>query len=203
MPAKFLALGDSYTIGEGVSDDASWPAQLATRLRAGGVDLGEPKIVAMTGWTTDGLSGAMDAARFAPPYALVTLSIGVNNQYRGRPLDEYRIQFRALLQRAVALADDDASRVVVVSIPDWGVTPFARAEARDAERIAHGIDAFNGAACAEAGGAGGYWVDVTAISRAPDVCALLAADGLHPSAQQYARWVDAILPVARRVLGDG
>jgi lysophospholipase L1-like esterase len=200
MPAKFLALGDSYTIGEGVPRGANWPAQLAVRLQGEGIDLREPHIIATTGWTTGELSSAMDAAVLAPPYALVTLSIGVNDQYRGLPLDGYRVQFRMLLQRAVALSGGVPSRVVVVSIPEWGVTPFARAERRDAERIAHGIDAFNDAARAEADRAGAHWVDVTAISREPGARAQLVADGLHPSREQYARWVEAITPAACSIL---
>jgi len=142
----------------------------------------------------------MDAASFAPPYDLVTLLIGVNNQYRGRPLDEYHAQFHALLQRAIKLAGGNAGHVIVVSIPDWGVTPFAAREGRDASVAAREIDAFNAAACTEAGSVGAHWVDVTTISRAPGARAELADDGLHPSAAQYARWTEAILPVARGVL---
>ena len=197
--ATFLALGDSYTIGEGVAADARWPMQLAARLRAQGVAIADPEIVARTGWTTDELSAAMDAHTFRPPYALVTLSIGVNNQYRGRALDEYREQFHALLHRAIELAGDDASHVIVVSIPDWGVTPYARGEGRDARTIAAQIDAFNVAAHEETDRAGARYVDVTAISRDPHVRNLLATDGLHPAAAQYTRWVDAIEPVARAV----
>jgi lysophospholipase L1-like esterase len=199
----FLALGDSYTIGEGVPGDRTWPALLAARLRSEDIEVGEPRIVATTGWTTDELRAAMDAAALTPPHALVTLSIGVNNQYRGRPVDEYRGQFGALLGRAVALAGGAPTRVVVVSIPDWGGTPFAAREGRDAASIARDIDAFNAAAHAEADDAGAHWVDVTMVSRAPAARSELAADGLHPSSAQYARWVELILPVARRVLrGD-
>lgn len=200
MAAPFLALGDSYTIGEGVADDGRWPVLLAARLRDKGILLDAPRIIATTGWTTDELSAAMDAAVFEPPYALVTLLIGVNNQYRGRPLDEYRAEFRVLLLRAITLAGGDASRVVVVSIPDWGVTPFAAREGRDTAAIATQIKAFNAAARAEANTHGAHWVDVTAISRSPDARAELVGDGLHPSAAQYARWVEAILPAAREAL---
>lgn len=200
MHSTFLALGDSYTIGEGVAGDRNWPAQLLARLRLDGAKLDGPRIVATTGWTTDELASAMDAAALDPPYALATLSIGVNNQYRGRALDEYRTQFRALLRRAVALAGADPVRVVVVSIPDWGVTPFATHQRCDSVRIAREIDAFNAAARAETDDAGVHWVDVTAISRAPELRDELVDDGLHPSAAQYARWVEAILPVARVAL---
>jgi lysophospholipase L1-like esterase len=196
----FLALGDSYTIGEGVPGDRNWPSLLVARLHSQGIEFGEPRIVATTGWTTDELRAAMEAATLTPPYALVTLSIGVNNQYRGRPVEEYRAQFRALLDRAVALAGGAPSRVVVVSIPDWGVTPFATREGRDAASIARATAAFHAAARAETDDARAHWVDVTTVSRAPGARSELAADGLHPSAAQYARWVDAILPVARRVL---
>ena len=101
--APYLALGDSYTIGEGVAAPERWPNQLADMLRKNGVDVGEPEIVAKTGWTTDELSAAMDAHTFSPPYRLVTLLIGVNNQYRGRDLDNYRVEFRKLLERAHVL----------------------------------------------------------------------------------------------------
>lgn len=197
---SFLALGDSYTIGEGVADVERWPVQLAARLREEGRDIGDPRIIAMTGWTTDELSAAMDAATLDPPYALVSLLIGVNNQYRGRPLDEYRAQFRTLLQRALVLAGGVATQVIVVSIPDWGITPFARRKGRDPAGIARGIDAFNAAARAEAESAGAHWVDVTTISRAPGTRDQLVVDGLHPSAAQYARWVETILPAAREAL---
>lgn len=200
---SFLALGDSYTIGEGVAPGERWPVQLAARLRGEGIDIADPQIVATTGWTTDELSLAVATAEFTPPYALVTLLIGVNNQYRGRSVDEYRLQFRALLQRATELAGAHATRVIVVSIPDWGGTPFAARDGRDAARIAGEIDAFNAAASAEAAKAGAAWVDVTTISRQPEAPDELVGDGLHPSGTQYARWVDALLPVARMILaGD-
>lgn len=201
MAQSFLALGDSYTVGEGVPSAMCWPMQLVLRLRNEGIDIDAPRIVARTGWTTDELSAAMDLQRFDPPYALVTLLIGVNNQYRGRPLDEYRTQFRTLLQRAIALAGGRASRVVVVSIPDWGVTPFARDEQRDAAEVADQIDAFNAAACAQLETTGVRWLDVTAISRVARRRSELAADGLHPSGAQYARWVEAMLPTMRTALG--
>ncbi len=200
MANAFLALGDSYTIGEGVPPAQRWPARLATRLRAQGHPVDGPRIIATTGWTTDELAAALDAASLDPPYALVSLAIGVNNQYRGRPLDEYGAQFRALLQRALALAGDRPRGVVVASIPDWGWTPLARREGRDSARVAREIDAFNATARAECEAVGTHWIDVTGISRAPELRGELAADGLHPSAAQYARWVEAILPAARAAL---
>ncbi len=194
---RFLALGDSYTIGEGVVAAARWPNVLASRLRAAGLEIDNPEIVAVTGWTSDELAAGMDAAALAPPYALVTLLIGVNDQYRGRDVATYRVQVSALVERAVALAGDAPDRVVVVSIPDWGVTRFAREHGRDARQVAAAIDAFNAAARAEADRAGTRWVDITDITRrCGDAADMLAADGLHPSADQYALWVPRILAAA-------
>ena len=187
--ARYLALGDSYTIGESVPADERFPMQLAKTL-----GIGEPQIIAKTGWTTDELNAAIDAANPQGPFDLVTLLIGVNNQYRGRSADEYRTQFEALLRRAIGFAGGDAKRVVVVSIPDWGVTPFA--EGRDRAKIAREIDQFNGIGREEAQRAGAKWVDITPISRRNDP-ALVAGDGLHPSGKQYAEWVTLIAPAAR------
>lgn len=199
--ATFLALGDSYTIGEGVDADAGWPAQLARRLRALGVEVASPRIVATTGWTTDELSAAMDAATLPPRSDLVSLLIGVNNQYRGRALDDYREEFARLLARAQGLAARGAQATFVLSIPDWGVTRFAREQGRDPHAIARDIDAYNAAARAVCTGAGIPFVDVTEASReAGDAEAMLVADGLHPSAAQYALWTEAALPVARHIL---
>jgi lysophospholipase L1-like esterase len=197
-PPRHLALGDSYTIGEAVAAAERWPAVLAQRLRQAGVDVGEPQIVAVTGWTTDELAQGMDAAALLPAHDLVTLQIGVNNQYRGRGLDEYAVQFGALLERAIALAGGRAGRVLVVSIPDWGVTRFAREQRRDPARIAGELDDFNACARDLAASRGVRFVDITPISRRHP--GMVAADGLHPSAEQYALWVEAILPIAREAL---
>jgi lysophospholipase L1-like esterase len=190
--ARYLALGDSYTIGESVAVEERFPVQLARAL-----NLPEPEIVARTGWTTDELDAAIDTADPQGPFDLVTLLIGVNNQYRGRPVDEYRVQFAALLRRAIAFAGGDATKVVVVSIPDWGVTPFA--EGRDRAKIAQEIDAFNAINREEAVRAGSRWVDITPVSRGNDP-ALVAGDTLHPSGAQYREWVRLIVPEAREAL---
>ncbi len=197
---RFLALGDSYTIGEGVPERERWPVQLVSRLRADGIRIADPQIIARTGWTTDELAAAMDAAQFQPPHALVTLLIGVNNQYRGKPLDEYREQFRSLLQRTIELAGSDPRRALVISIPDWGVTPFAQDSGRDPRQIAGQIDAFNAAAREEASAQRAHFVDVTGLSRDPRCRHLLVADGLHPSGAQYAHWIAVIAPVAAEIL---
>ena len=112
--AGFLALGDSYTIGEAVPESERWPVQLAELMRTRGVAIGDPTIIAKTGWTTDELAAQLDVVRLRVPFSLVSLLIGVNNQYRGRDAEEYRVQFRNLLQRAIGFAGGDAGRVVVV-----------------------------------------------------------------------------------------
>jgi lysophospholipase L1-like esterase len=201
---RFLALGDSYTIGEGVAAQDRWPMQLARRLHDAGIGVDDPEIIATTGWTTDELSAAIDAAAPKPPYALVTLQIGVNNQYRGRSLANYREEFGALLARAIACAGERADRVVVVSIPDWGITGFARANGRDGRRVAIEIDAFNATAREIARQRDVAFVDVTALSRAAGNAGdMLVDDRLHPSAVQYAAWTEAIIVAARQALAAG
>ncbi|MBN8480163.1 MAG: SGNH/GDSL hydrolase family protein [Xanthomonadales bacterium] len=199
MAAAFLALGDSYTIGEGVARSDAWPAQLAARLRASGFDPGEPEIIATTGWTTGELAEAIATRDPASGRQLVTLLIGVNNQYRGLPLDDYRREFADLLESAIGFAGNRVRRVLVVSIPDWGVTRFAAQKGVDADQVAAAIDAFNAAACALTLARGARWHNVTAISRgiARD---LLAADGLHPSTAQYTLWAASLLPEVVKAL---
>jgi lysophospholipase L1-like esterase len=197
---RFLALGDSYTIGEGVPEAERWPVRLAALLRERGVPVGEPEIIARTGWTTDELSAAIDEADPRGPYALVTLLIGVNNQYRGRDAEEYRADFAALLRRAVGFAGGDASHVIVLSIPDWSVTPFA--EGRDRARVAAEIDVYNAINREEAARAGARYVDVTPQTRATGAePAYLVSDALHPSGRAYAEWAQLALPAAVEVLG--
>jgi lysophospholipase L1-like esterase len=196
---RFLALGDSYTIGESVSDGERWPVQLVAQLRTRGIAMADPVIIARTGWTSGELLAALEGENPSGPYQLVSLLVGVNNQYRGGGLEEYRSELRLLLQRAVALAGGKARRVMVLSIPDWGVTPFA--EGRDRSRISAEIDAFNSVNREEAGRFGVNYVDVTDVSRrARQVPAYLAADGLHPSGEMYAAWVTLALPSALEAL---
>ena len=200
---RFLALGDSYTIGEGVGEGERWPNQLTSALQHDDVKIDAPEILARTGWTTDELSDAMDRHTFHLPYALVTLLIGVNNQYRGRDLQNYRDQFRALLHRAIDLAGKRPNRVIVVSIPDWGVTRFGRESRRDVAKIGTEIDAYNAANAEIATMLHVHYVDVTAASRdGGNGADMLVGDGLHPSAQMYRRWVDAIEPIAKRALSS-
>jgi len=200
---KYLALGDSYTIGEGVAEDQRWPVQLARALRAEGLPVADPRIIATTGWTTDELSAAMDAAEPLGTWGCVSLLVGVNDQYRGRGVDAFRDAFHPLLERALGLVSGGTRRVLVLSIPDWSVTPFGAASGRDLAQVARELDAYN--ACAEALCAqhGVCFVDVTGISRAwgadPE---MLVEDGLHPSGAMYRLWTERALPFARRLLAD-
>lgn len=197
---SYLALGDSYTIGESVDSTERWPVQLAQGLRDAGFRVEDPVIIARTGWTTDELEAGIRAADPSGPYDLVSLLIGVNNQYRGRDPDEYRIQLRGLLEQAVSFAGNDSGRVFVLSIPDWGVMPFA--VDRDSEAIAREIDHFNRIKAEEAAALGIRFVDITDISRAAAGDAtLVAEDGLHPSGLQYSRWVERALPEVAALLG--
>ncbi len=196
---SFLALGDSYTIGESVDSVLRWPVQLAGAIAGEGIPVHEPVIIARTGWTTDELAGGIEDAGLTGAFDLVTLLIGVNNQYRGRDLEEYRVQFLGLLSRAIGFSGGIPGNVVVLSIPDWGVTPFA--EGRDRRRIGGEIDAFNSVNREESEAAGVRYVDVTGISRrAITDPSLVAADGLHPSGAMYALWAAAALPSALEIL---
>jgi len=196
---RYLALGDSYTIGESVADEGRWPNQLVHRLRESGITIDAPRIIATTGWTTDELAAAMDAAEPLGDWDFVSLLIGVNNQYRGRSVDDYRGEFTGLLKRAIRLAGNRPRRVLVLAIPDWGVTPFA--EGRDRAQIARELDAYNAAKreiCAQHGVA---FVDIAPVSRRRGAePAMVAADGLHPSAALYALWAEAAYPVALELL---
>ncbi|HNO95606.1 MAG TPA: GDSL-type esterase/lipase family protein, partial [Anaerolineales bacterium] len=155
MPLRYLALGDSYTIGESVEEAERFPNQLASLLANEGVTV-DVKIIARTGWTTDELWRGIQAEVVEPPYDMVSLLIGVNNQYRGRGLEEYREGFIFLLNKAIEYAGGDVKRVVVFSIPDWGVTPFAYG--RDTTQIANEIDAFNKVNLEESTKAGAHYV---------------------------------------------
>ena len=198
---RYLALGDSYTIGEGVSDQERWPTVLVELLALRGIQVGPPHYVAQTAWTTDELSDAIDAANPAGTFDLVTLLIGVNDQYRSRPVSSFEGEFKALVKRSIAFAGQRAARAIVVSIPDWGATPFA--EGRDRDRIGLEIAAYNTKAESITRALEAHWVDVTEASRAMlDDPSLVATDGLHPTGPMYRRWAELILPVAERALSS-
>lgn len=193
-PVKFLALGDSYTFGESVAEAERWPVQLNDRLKAQGLDCAEVRVIATTGWRTDDLRNAMTAAQLRPEYTLVSLLIGVNNYYQGRSVESYEPEFEALLKTAIGLAGGHKSRVFVVSIPDYGYTPFG--QPKQAE-ITQGIDAYNAANKRITDALGIAYFNITDISRQGfDDPALVAGDGLHPSGKMYKAWVDLILKKA-------
>lgn len=195
---RYLALGDSYTIGEGVPESGRWPVQLTRALRNDGIPMADPRLIAQTGWTTDELDAAIDTALVFPEYDLVSLLVGVNNQYRGRDAADYRVQFTGLLERAIGFAQGRRERVLVLSIPDWGVTPFARGLARDVQQVAREIDAFNAVALDTCMRRGVVFVDITAVSRQRgEEPEMLVDDGLHPSASMYAEWTRLALPAVR------
>jgi lysophospholipase L1-like esterase len=199
MPSlRYLALGDSYTIGESVLEKNRWPNQLAERLAGQGIQTGVT-IIARTGWTVNELWEGIQADPPQGTYDLVTLLIGVNDQYRGYPVEGYRTDFQFMLQKAIDYAGRDPEKVIVLSIPDWGRTPFAAG--RDTNAISQDIDRFNAVNREETRNAGAQYVDVTAISRrAKDNPDLIAEDRLHPSVTMYALWADTVLPLASEIL---
>ncbi len=195
----YLALGDSYTIGQSVDASQRFPLQTVQLLRQQNINVAEPGIIAVTGWTTGNL---LDALNTTPPknnYDIVTLLIGVNNQYQGRSLNEYKTEFTELLRRAVVYANNKKEHVFVLSIPDYSVTPFARGA--DTAKIAREIDSFNAANKAITLNEGIAYVDVTPISRdAKNDPSLVAGDGLHPSGIQYKKWSDLLAPIIAKVI---
>lgn len=198
--AAYLALGDSYTIGEGVAPNERFPAQLVTLLRTRGENVAEPTVVATTGWTTDELLEAVAERDLQPEYDLVTLLIGVNDQYRGTSAETYAARFPVALGKAIELGRGDPENVVVLSIPDWGVSRFASEHGREPTRIARELDAYNEIARAITEARGAAWIDVTRFSREATDPSMFAADGLHPSAMAYGEWARLALPAARAAL---
>jgi lysophospholipase L1-like esterase len=196
---RFLTLGDSYTVGEGVDSVQSWPAQLVVSLRQNGIPIDEPVIIAQTGWTTTDLLAAVEAADLPGSFDLVSLLIGVNNQYQGGDMETYRDEFRMLLGRALNFTEGNPATVLGLSIPDWGVTPFN--EHGDPSKISAEIDAFNHINQKECQAVGGKYVDITPTSRLAGAdTSLLTSDNLHPSGKMYAAWVELMLPAVLRVL---
>jgi lysophospholipase L1-like esterase len=189
----YLALGDSYTIGEAVPYEECFPAQVVAMLHAKGVEVEKPVIIATTGWTTDELIHAINERNLTGTFDIVTLLIGVNNQYRGRPLDNYKTEFTELLEKAIAFAGGNTNRVIVVSIPDWGITPFGEKSGRDHEAISQAIDAFNAIGKEVSGSYGVEYINITPHSRlAKNDLSLVAADGLHPSGIMYTYWAEQL-----------
>jgi len=190
----YLALGDSYTIGEKVPLMENFPNQVAQLLRQRGIECKSPKIIAKTGWTTDELEDGISKSKLKKEYDFVTLLIGVNDQYRGRPVGDYIPRFEALLKKALQFAGGDTNRIVVVSIPDWGATPFA--EGKDRAAIAKEIDAYNAANESLTRQYNITYISITASTRKSAAeQGMLTEDGLHPSGREYAKWADEIAAV--------
>ncbi len=191
---RYLALGDSYTIGESVSQAQSFPYLLVSKLNAKGKNFASPKVIARTGWTTNDLQKAVVAADITGKYDFVSLLIGVNNQYQGLSKTTYRSQFKDLLNRAIIYSGGKPNHVAVISIPDWGQTPFGKKSGRDRQKITEDIAAFNAINKAEASARGVIYTDITAISnKVTSDPTLVAKDGLHYSGKMHALWVDAII----------
>lgn len=194
MTYSLLSLGDSYTIGESVLLTESFPYQTVQLLREAGYLFQSPEIIAKTGWTTDELQAAINKHKFLPSYDFVTLLIGVNNQYRGWSVENYKPEFENLLKQAIQLTGGKNNHVVVISIPDWGATPFAAG--RDRKKIAEEIDTYNAAKKSIAEKNKVLYVEITTGSReAATDSSLVAADSLHPSAKEYTRWASKIQTV--------
>ncbi len=190
---SYLALGDSYTIGESVAENERWPVQLSKHLTKNGLEVALPQIIARTGWTTDELKAKIISEQISKTYNLVSLLIGVNNQYRGRSIEQFRTEFIDLLETAIKFAGNQPERVFVVSIPDWGVTPFGGKGAN--KTISEQIDLFNTVKKEETQKKGILFIDITPISRqAITDISLIAEDGLHPSGKMYQQWVEKISP---------
>jgi lysophospholipase L1-like esterase len=189
-PLKYLALGDSYTIGESVAEDQRWPVQLVRLLNSRGRKYAEPQIIATTGWRTDDLKKAILVAKPTRDYDLVSLLIGVNNQYQGKPLTDYATEFEDLLQMAISFAGGDKSKVIVVSIPDYGFTPFGKPKQ---EAITAALNEFNQVNREIAKRVGVRYFNITEISRQGlNDAELVAKDGLHPSGKMYGQWAKLI-----------
>lgn len=190
----YLALGDSYTIGEQVKESENFPNQTVVLLREQGFAFKAPSVVAKTGWTTDELEAGIQNANLQQHYDFVTLLIGVNNQYRGRTVEDYRVQLESLLKKALTYTNNDSSRVAVLSIPDWGVTPFA--EGRDRKQIAEQIDSYNAVIKQIANKYKVHYIEITSSTReAVYDLNLLSGDGLHPSGREYTKWAKKIAAV--------
>jgi len=195
----YLALGDSYTIGEQAPMHDNFPHQAVALLQKQHFDVADPVIIATTGWTTDELSASIREHNIHETFSFVTLLIGVNNQYRGRSIDNYKTEFKQLLDQAIAFADGQPGKVFVLSIPDWGATPFA--EGKDRPKIAKEIDEYN-AACKEIALAGKCsYIEITGSTREHGKDKeYLAADGLHPSGKEYAIWAQRLADAVAKTL---
>jgi lysophospholipase L1-like esterase len=189
---SYLALGDSYTIGESVDEKDRWPVQLVKALNGKGYNYSSPKIIAKTGWTTDELKAAIEKEEIKDTFDLVSICIGVNNQYRGRDVENFRTEFKELLQMSIKFSGNKVENVFVLSIPDWGKTPFA--EGRERDKIEKEIELYNKVKKEECHKANVAFVEITQLTQnLGDDSSLLAKDGLHYSGKMHQLWVDEVI----------
>lgn len=200
-PVSYLALGDSYTIGTGIDEKKNWPNQLAEALLSKNLTVDTTQVIAVNGWTTTDLKNGITETSPDSSFDLVSLLIGVNNQYQGLDIELYRTEFRELIEQSIVFAKGDTSRVFVVSIPNYGVTPFG--QYGDPEVIRKEIADYNDIAKTISTEYGIPFVNITPISEeAEDDDSLLASDQLHPSAKMYAMWVEKMMPTVTEILEE-
>ena len=199
--SKFLALGDSYTIGQSVEISERWPVQFLKELKINTSAIDTLQIIAQTGWRVDQLKEAMNSSNLEPPYGLVSLLIGVNNQFQGQDAVEFRPEFIEILEKSLKLVENRTERLFVVSIPDWGASPYGFGV--DRTKVSKEIDEFNSVVKEESEKRGLRYFDITAISRRALIDkTLIASDELHPSGKMYKLWVDKMIPVISKVNFD-
>ena len=199
-PVRYLALGDSYTIGQSVPESGRYPVQFVEQLKSDGVVVDTLRILAVTGWTTGNLKSGMETAKLDSNYNLVSLLIGVNNQFQGRPIGEYEQHFNDLLDSAIVHGSGDPDNVFVLSIPDYAYTPFGQGRPNPAQ-ISAELDAFNALNRSLTEARGIRYYDITPISRLGlEQPELVATDNLHPSGEQYRRWVDVFYEEVKKGL---
>lgn len=198
---SYLALGDSYTIGHKISEKERWPNQLAKALRNDGFSIQNPKIIAKNGWRTDELLDAMHAELNDEKYDLVSVMIGVNNQYQSKNLKNYKEELKTILREAIAKSKEGKECVFVLSIPDYGMTPFGKK--KGGNQISEDLKKWN-AACKQVSQEMGIaFYNITKISKQAETdSALVASDGLHPSGKMYQLWVEKILPKIEQKLKE-
>lgn len=200
-PLNYLALGDSYTIGESLPNEDNFPNQLVKVLdKQYGIEVNSPDIIAVTGWTTDELQASIEARDLKKNYDFATLLIGVNNQYRNREIEEFKKDFTLLLKEAIEFVGGDYKKVVVVSIPDWGDTPFAHSKGIDWHNVSEKIQEYNAAKIEITLHFGVKFLSITDLTRnlAKDE-SFLAKDGLHYSAKLYHEWAELLAPLVSKM----
>jgi len=199
--SKFLALGDSYTIGQSVEVNERWPVQFLKELKATTNVIDTLQIIAQTGWRVDQLKEAMNSSDLEPPYGIVSLLIGVNNQYQGQNANDFRPEFIEILEKSLKLVENRTERLFVISIPDWGASPYGFGF--DRAKVSKEINEFNSVVKEESEKRGLRYFDITTISRRALIDrTLIASDGLHPSGKMYKLWVDKMIPIISKINFD-